>query len=112
MTVTGLPWSFPVEVYSVDCISFELWMLMGVHPITMSLHNTLAFMEKVIGPFCEKFVSLMQEDYKSLFFSSSPPHVKPSHDMGDSDRDPKYISLHFSRSSSSTAYLLIAQRIP
>ena len=84
MTVTGLPWSFPVEVYSVDCISFELWMLMGVHPIKMSLHNTLAFMEKVIGPFREKFVSLMREDYKSLFFSGSPPRVKPSHDTGDS----------------------------
>ena len=83
MTITGLSWSFPMDVYSVGCILFELWTLVGVHPITTSLHDTLAFMERAIGPFCEKFVSLMREDYKFLFFSGSPPRVKPCHDTGD-----------------------------
>ncbi|KAJ7135566.1 kinase-like domain-containing protein [Mycena epipterygia] len=69
----GFSWSNPIDAFSIGCVAVELWTSRPLFQASSSSAETLAAMEKVIGPFPSGF---FKDAPQSLLFFTSARHRK------------------------------------
>jgi len=81
-----MPWSFPMDVFSFGCLTFELLSGCALLPLTDDMRRMLICMERVIGPFKRDFANATQRAYPTLFSVNGPVRVML---QGDTDEEIK-----------------------
>ncbi|KAF6744986.1 kinase-like domain-containing protein [Ephemerocybe angulata] len=71
----GLPWSQPIDIFSLGCVIYELYTGSRLLHATKDILERLATIERAIGPFSETHVHELRKQGVSLFGRDIPPRV-------------------------------------